>query len=211
MERENFSMRLILASQSPRRADLLRAAGFEFEVCASDVDETVHGNEMPADYVRRLASGKSAVVLAGLAARAGVRTCAGDVSRPTAIVLGADTAVVVDGLILGKPANDDEGAAMLRRLSGRSHEVMTGLSIRDGARELRHVETTAVHFVALSDQDIDWYVRSGEGRDKAGAYAIQGLASRFIPRIAGSYSNVVGLPVAAVCALIRQLDTDGTP
>jgi len=124
------------------------------------------------------------------------------------VILGADTSVVVDDVILGKPVDDEDAAAMLRRLSGRGHEVITGLSIRVGSRELRHVETTAVYFAALDEEDIVWYVQSGEGRDKAGAYAIQGLASRFIPRIEGSYANVVGLPIAAVWALIRKPSTD---
>jgi septum formation protein len=122
-----------------------------------------------------------------------------------AIILGADTTVVVDGEILGKPQNEADAAAMLRRLSGRAHEVLTGVSVRQGAYEIGHVETTAVVFRALSEEEIAWYVASREGRDKAGAYAIQGLASRFIPRIEGSYSNVVGLPVACVSALLREI------
>ena len=111
--------------------------------------------------------------------------------------------MVVDGEILGKPRDDEEAAEMLRRLSGRRHEVLTGVSLRQGAYEVGRVETTSVVFRALTDEDIAWYVASGEGRDKAGGYAIQGLASRFIPRIEGSYSNVVGLPVACV----RRLGT----
>ena len=194
MELQNFTTRLLLASRSPRRADLLRAAGFEFDVCAADVDESVRPGESPAEYVKRLASAKSE-------AAAVLKRCA---TREIAIV-AADTSVVVDDVILGKPRDDEDAAAMLRRLSARSHEVMTGLSVRRDGHEIRHVETTTVHFAPLNEHDIAWYVRSGEGRDKAGAYAIQGLASRFIPRIEGSYSNVVGLPIAAVCELIRQL------
>jgi septum formation protein len=124
-------------------------------------------------------------------------------------VLGADTTVVVDGEILGKPADDADVARMLRRLSGRRHEVLTGVSLRRGAYEMGRVETTAVEFAPLSDEHIAWYVASGEGRDKAGAYAIQGLASRFIPRIDGSYSNVVGLPLACVHELLTEIS--GTP
>ena len=120
------------------------------------------------------------------------------------IVIGADTAVVVDKTILGKPADDEEAAAMLRQLSGRSHEVMTGLSLRPGAREVRHVETTLVHFAALSGDQIAWYVQSGEGHDKAGGYAIQGLASKFIERIDGCYFNVMGLPVALVYRHLKE-------
>src|SRR5205814_4244742 len=122
-----------------------------------------------------------------------------------AIVVGADTTVVVEGEILGKPRNDTEGREMLRRLSGQTHEVLTGVSVRQGAYEAGRVETTAVVFRALTDDEIAWYLASGEGRDKAGGYAIQGLASRFIPAIRGSYSNVVGLPVACVDELLRTL------
>jgi len=202
-------VRLILASASPRRADLLRAAGFEFDVVSTDVDESVRGGESPVPYVRRLAAEKSAAAMAGL------KACPAD-RKPSAvpvepfraadvIVIGADTTVVVDGAILAKPVDDADAAAMLRRLSGRAHEVLTGISLRCGAYELGRVETTRVEFAPMSDADIAWYVASGEGRDKAGAYAIQGLASRFIPRIEGSYSNVVGLPVQAVCELLREI------
>src|SRR5262249_50782335 len=120
-------------------------------------------------------------------------------------VLAADTAVIVDGQILGKPADDRDAAQMLRRLSGRWHDVITGISLRCAEHEVGRGESTRVRFASLSLADIDWYVASGEGRDKAGAYAIQGLASRFIPAIEGSYSNVVGLPVAAVAQLLREI------
>jgi septum formation protein len=120
-------------------------------------------------------------------------------------VLGADTTVVVEDEMLGKPRDDEHAARMLRRLSGRRHEVLTGVSIRHGAYELGRVEATTVHVRDLSEDELNWYVASGEGRDKAGAYAVQGLASRFIPRIEGSYSNVVGLPVAAVADILRSL------
>jgi septum formation protein len=190
-------MRLVLASASPRRAGLLRAAGFVFETVVAEVDEGVRSGESAEAYVRRLAADKSAAGLAAL--KAGGRP-AGD-----HIVLGADTAVVVDGDILGKPRDDEDAAAMLRRLSGRRHEVMTGVSLRQGSRELGRVETTAVFFAELGNEDIAWYIQSREGRDKAGAYAIQGLASRFILRVDGSYSNVVGLPIRAVVELLAQL------
>ena len=121
------------------------------------------------------------------------------------VVLGADTTVVVDGEILGKPRDDEEAADMLRRLSGKAHQVLTGVSLRQGAHEVGRVETTTVVFSVLNDEDVAWYIASGEGRDKAGGYAIQGLASRFIPSISGSYSNVVGLPVACVAELLRSL------
>jgi septum formation protein len=217
-------MRLVLASASPRRAELLRAAGFSFDIVPVDVDERVRGAEPAPDYVRRLAGEKSAAVweaVGSLSVR--LKPDATAVNRPDAtvakkpdatddsdvIVLGADTAVVVDGEILGKPRDDREAAAMLRRLSGRRHDVMTGVSVRSTAGERGLVETTGVYIVDLREQDVAWYVASGEGRDKAGAYAIQGLASRFIPRIEGSYTNVVGLPVAAVETLMRTLASAG--
>jgi septum formation protein len=218
---------LILASASPRRAELLRAAGFDFEIVATDVDESIRAGESPQMYVRRLAADKSAAAIAAFVASGFSRTDDGgghgppkgghhardvdardvDAREEDAIVLGADTAVVVDGDILGKPRDDADAAAMLRRLSGRRHDVLTGISIRHGAYELGRVETTSVVFTALSDEDVAWYVASGEGRDKAGAYAIQGLASRFIPRIDGSYSNVVGLPVACVTELLTEISS----
>ena len=183
---------LILASASPRRAELLAAAGFSFETLVVDIDERPHPGESSDAYVRRLAAEKSAA--------------AADIIRaPGAIVLGADTAVVIDGQILGKPRDDDDAAAMLRRLSGRAHDVVTGVSLRAGPVEVGCVEVTTVEFSVLDEADVAWYVASGEGRDKAGAYAIQGLAARFIPRIHGSYSNVVGLPVASVHALLGRI------
>ncbi|OLD18488.1 MAG: septum formation protein Maf [Acidobacteria bacterium 13_1_40CM_3_65_5] len=190
-------MRLILASASPRRAELLRAAGFAFDVAVTNVDESIRAGESPQTYVRRLAAEKSAAA-PNVVARAALQEI---------VILGADTAVVVDDDILGKPRDDEDAAAMLRRLSGRRHDVMTGISLRSGAYEVGRVEITSVEFARLTEDDIEWYVRSGEGRDKAGAYAIQGLASRFIPRIEGSYSNVVGLPVACVAELLREISS----
>jgi nucleoside triphosphate pyrophosphatase len=186
-------VKLILASASPRRAELLRAAGYVFEVRAADVDESIRAGESPAAYVRRLAAEKSAAAMWKTG------------SDPTPCVLAADTTVVVDGEILAKPIDDADVARMLRRLSGRRHDVLTGLSLRRGTLELGRVVTTSVDFSALTDDDVAWYVGSGEGRDKAGAYAIQGLASRFIPRIEGSYSNVVGLPITAVRELLIEI------
>lgn len=197
-------MRLVLASASPRRAELLTAAGFRFEALAVDVDERPGADEPPSAYVRRLAAEKSARAMALLAASAAPRA-SGDRPPQVTAVLGADTAVVVDGQILGKPRDDLEARAMLERLAGRCHEVMTGVSLRSATAELGAVETTTVWFAPLSADDIAWYVASGEGRDKAGAYAIQGLAARFILRIDGSYSNVVGLPVARVHELVKRL------
>ncbi len=182
-------VRLILASRSPRRAELLRAAGFDFDVVPADVDERIGPGESPEEYVVRVAALKAAVV--------GRRI-------PGRIVLGADTEVVLDGEVLGKPGDDEEAARMLRRLAGRTHLVLTGVVLRHGDREVREVASTRVRFLPLGESEIAWYVASGEPRDKAGAYAIQGLASRFVEWIEGSYSNVVGLPVATVYRLLRQ-------
>ena len=211
-------MRLVLASRSPRRAELLRAAGFTFDTVVTDVDERTRAGESPALYVRRLAAEKSAAghaayamfAFPSAALRASRRTFDGPAKAwhyvpNDVVVLGADTAVVVDGEILGKPRDAADAARMLRQLSGRRHEVMTGVSLRDGACEVGRAEITAVHVAEMSEDDIAWYVASGEGRDKAGAYAIQGLASRFIPRIEGSYTNVVGLPVECVVELLTEI------
>lgn len=204
-------MRLVLASGSPRRAELLRAAGYDFDVVVTDVDESIRTGEPPEIYVRRLAAEKSAAaVRAGRGGREGPPDEGLPPAPEQSITLGADTVVVVDGEILGKPRDDEHGEAMLRLLSGKRHMVLTGVSLRQGAYELGRVEQTSVFFRALSADEVAWYIASGEGRDKAGAYAIQGLASRFIPRIEGSYSNVVGLPVAAVAELLTSLLASGS-
>jgi septum formation protein len=187
---------LILASQSPRRAELLRNAGIAFEISPADVDESLRAGEAPLDYVKRLAREKALAVLEA--------ACDG------AVVLGADTTVVVDGESLGKPADEDEARRMLERLSGRRHQVMTGVCVAirnaDGAATTEaEAEVTEVQFTALSAEEIAAYVASGEPMDKAGAYAIQGRASRWIPRIEGCYFNVVGLPVARVCAMLARV------
>jgi septum formation protein len=203
-------MRLVLASASPRRADLLRAAGYAFETLAVDLDESARTGETPQAYVLRLAREKSAAALQRFVARA-QQACGGPArdALHDVVVLGADTTVVVDGEILGKPASDHESVATLKKLSGRRHEVLTGVSLRTSTGEWGRVETTSVYMTELSAEDIAWYVASGEGRDKAGGYAVQGLASRFIPRIDGSYSNVVGLPVETVSALLREVVSKG--
>ena len=184
-------VRLILASASPRRAELLRAAGIDVDVLPANVDESVVAGESPETHVRRLAEAK---------ARA-VRRQAGE--RP---ILAADTVVVVDGGILGKPTDHDDARRMLRMLSGRAHEVMTGVTLADaGAGTVQtEVAATTVEFAPLTEAEIAWYVGSGEAADKAGAYAIQGRASRFVTRISGSYTNVVGLPVALVYDLCKR-------
>jgi septum formation protein len=203
-------MRLVLASASPRRAELLRAAGFSFDILAVDLDERAHDGEAPADYVARLARDKAGAAMQRFEQRA-QQSCRGPErsALDDLIVLGADTAVIVDGRILGKPRDDRDAAEMLTALSGRRHEVLTGVSLRSLAGERQLVEATGVYMSVLTADDIAWYVASGEGRDKAGGYAVQGLASRFVTGIEGSYANVVGLPIATVSALLRELASRG--
>jgi septum formation protein len=185
--------RLVLASASPRRAELLRAAGIEFDIEPAHVDETPEPREPADTYVRRIAEAKAQTILA---------------RRAEGIVVAADTTVVIDEVMLGKPADEDDARRMLGMLSGRRHDVLTGVSIgRSGGRLLTEVERTVVEFAPLTAFEIDWYVATGEPRDKAGAYAIQGYASRFVTRIDGSYSNVVGLPVALVYEILKGMIT----
>jgi septum formation protein len=185
-------MSIVLASASPRRAELLRAAGIDFEVIPAHIDETAHPHEAADAYVRRIAEEKARAV----ATRA--------IDR---IILAADTTVVVDEMMLAKPEDDADAKRMLRMLSGRTHDVLTGVSVCRGTQMFSEVERTEVEFVPLTEFDIDWYIATGEPRDKAGAYAIQGYASRFVTRISGSYSNVVGLPVALVYEVLKGLTT----
>ena len=199
-----MDVRLVLASASPRRAELLRAAGIEFDVIPADVEEEMDPEETPAGYTRRLAQLKAEAVIP---------------HAPGCAVLGADTVVIIDNQVLGKPADRGEAKRMLTLLSGREHMVMTAVCLvnpsgpADAGRYVHTAQSsriqtavarTTVEFTPLGDAEIDWYVASGEPMDKAGAYAIQGLASRFVTRIDGSYSNVVGLPVAVVDDLCRQ-------
>ena len=179
----------VLASQSPRRAEILRQAGIPFVVRAAPVDEEPLAGEKPEDYVRRLAELKAAAIEA----------------TPDETVLGADTTVVVAGQMLLKPADAADARRMLALLSGRRHEVLTGICLRREAQSVCGLATTSVWFAPMSEYEIDEYVASGEPMDKAGAYAIQGLASRFIGRIEGCYFNVVGLPVALVYRLLKSL------
>jgi septum formation protein len=186
---------LILASQSPRRAELLRNAGISFEVCPADVDESVRAGEESLEYVKRLAKEKALAVL--------------EATPSGSVVLGADTTVVIDGESLGKPVDAEDARRMLERLGGRLHQVMTGVCVAwrdaDGAAVAEvDAEVTEVEFAAMRAEEIAEYVASGEPMDKAGAYAIQGRASRWIPRIHGCYFNVVGLPVARVCAMLAR-------
>jgi septum formation protein len=161
------------------------------------VNEAVREGEPPADYVERLAADK--------ARRAWELVAGGGQPPGELVVLGADTAVVVDDRVLGKPRDAAEARLMIERLSGRAHLVLTGVCLRAAGHEERGVSRTVVWFRQLEPDEVGWYVGTGEGRDKAGAYAIQGLASRFVPRIDGSYTNVVGLPVALVVELLRKM------
>lgn len=190
---------LILASASPRRRALLTQAGYTFTVQAADLDETPLPNEAAAEYVQRLATEKAQAV------------CALHRGYPEPVtVLAADTAVVLtDGTVLGKPTSPADAARMLGLLSGRTHAVMTGVaavSSRPGARMVVDVEMTQVSVDLISDAKIAAYVATGEPLDKAGAYAIQGYAARWIPRIEGDYTNVVGLPIARTVSLLAELD-----
>jgi septum formation protein len=176
---------IVLASGSPRRGEILTNAGIPFlREVPSNIDETPKPGEPPQDYVVRLAREKAEAVEA----------------ISDRIVLGADTTVVIDGQIVGKPSSPDDAARMLRLLSGRSHEVITGICLRSARVRVTDAAITRVWFTALSDSDIESYVDSGEPMDKAGAYGIQGLASKFVERIDGCYFNVMGLPVALVYA-----------
>ena len=191
-----FKERLLLASQSPRRAEILRSVGWPFEAFAVDIDESLRTGESPVDYVERLALEKAEAAL---------------IQQGSArLVLGADTTVVVDDEILGKPDSDEDARRMLRLLSARWHEVLTGVALishGEGGRLLRQVahERTRVRFGPLTEREIDWYVRTHEPADKAGAYAVQGYASLFIEGIEGDYWNVVGLPVRLVYKLAQNL------
>ena len=191
LSHHNELVRLILASASPRRADLLREAGIDVEIQPANVDEDVAPHELPEAYVRRVAEAKA-------------RAISG--REPGRLVLAADTAVVVDGEILGKPTGSEDAARMLRLLSGRTHQVVSGVCLlKDHERVVETVvEVSTVEFAALSAAQIAWYVGSGESMDKAGGYGIQGLASRFVTRIEGSYSNVVGLPIAVVYRMCTE-------
>lgn len=185
--------RLILASASPRRRELLETAGWILAVEAAHIDESLQPGEPAEVYVARLAREKALTIARRHAAE-------------DALVLGADTTVVHRGEILGKPGDPEEARRMLRTLSGSMHHVHTGVSLVDAAGRFERcaVDTTQVWFAPLSDAEIDAYILSGEPFDKAGAYAIQGRAGQFIPRIEGSWSNVVGLPLHLVRAWLRE-------
>jgi septum formation protein len=184
--------RLILASGSPRRAELLAAAGFTFDAIPADVDETPRADEPPTVYASRVARDKAERVAAAL-------------EQSEDVVLAADTVVVAGEVMLGKPRDSAQAEWMLRQLSGTIHEVHTAIAIRHGSWQVSDLVTTRVRFAAMTDTEIAEYVASGEGQGKAGAYAIQGRAARFIEWIEGSWSNVVGLPIATVYRLLKDL------
>jgi septum formation protein len=191
--------RLILASASPRRRELLTQAGFSFTVKAADIDESVLPGEDPEAYVTRLAREKAQAVF-----RLEGRVTSDEGRGDDVVVLGADTTVVLDGEILGKPVDKADAARMLRALSGRTHRVITGVAVVTGRGVEVAAEVTEVRFCELSDTEIAAYVETGEPMDKAGAYGIQGYAARWIPRIDGCYFNVMGLPIARVVRLIEE-------
>ncbi len=191
MKVPELKTKIILASQSPRRRYLLERAGLRFAVIPSRLDEASVTAASPDDYVRELAQAKAM-----------------DIARmhPKSWVIGADTVVVADGRILGKPASTAQARDMLRRLSGRMHQVLTGFCIcrLSGERLFTDVVRTDVLFKALTDDEIEWYIQTGEPFDKAGAYAIQGIGTFLVKRINGSYTNVVGLPVCEVVEFLIQ-------
>jgi septum formation protein len=189
-------MRLVLASASPRRAEILRNGGFEFEVHATHADESRRARETAARYVQRVAAAKARAAAEKFREK-----------RNRVIIIGADTVVLAKGKILGKPSDVKDARRMLRLLSGKTHRVLTGLavvSVPDGA-ERQHVETTRVRFRKMSNAEIDDYIATGEPFGKAGAYAIQGIAGRYVTQIDGCYFNVMGLPLPRLYELLEAL------
>lgn len=191
--RHGTAVPVILASQSPRRRELLTLAGIPHEVCPADIDETVHPGERPVPHCERLA-------------RAKAHTLA--LEHPEALVIGSDTIVVIDGDILGKPRDRDDAIRMLGRLSGRSHTVHTAIAVAHRGETHSAVETVAVHFRALTRRQIEAYVDTGEPMDKAGAYGIQGCGATIVERIDGDYYAVMGLPLCRLITLVRDLGYD---
>jgi septum formation protein len=187
---------LILASASPRRRERLKQTGFTFEVRPAHVNEDPYPDEDPIAYVVRLARHKAKSVLAEISSDAPVQS---------AVVLGADTTVTLDGHILAKPEDAADAARMLRMLSGRTHRVITGVAVASATGTEVATEITGVQFLTLTDEEIDAYIATGEPMDKAGAYGIQGYAAKWIPRIEGCYFNVVGLPLALVSTMLEAV------
>jgi septum formation protein len=181
---------LVLASASPRRRELLTQAGLTFSVDPAHIDESRHPNEPATTYVQRLALEKAQATHA---------------RHPNATILGADTTVVLDNEIMNKPASPADAERMLRALAGRTHQVYTGIAVVSATTQRVHIETTDVTFSEINEEDLAHYIASGDPLDKAGAYGIQGFAARWIPRIEGDYSNVVGLPIAATIRLLNEV------
>jgi septum formation protein len=185
--------KLILASGSPRRSEIMNSVGWEFTKAIPDIDEAERDDELPADYVRRLAIEKAEAVSA---------------SHPGEIILAADTTVVIDDQIVGKPIDEDDARRMLRMLSGNWHEVLTGVAVcRNGSLEVG-LQTTRVKFAPMSDEEVEFLVEKGDPLDKAGAYAVQAQAALFIEGIEGDYWNVVGLPIGLVYGMVMKVRDD---
>ena len=189
-------LKICLASTSPRRRELLRQLGLDFEIQAPEVPERARPGEPPREFARRMAAEKAGTVFARLRQH----------GRPPP-VLGADTVVVLAGEMLGKPRDREHGEAMLRRLSGNTHEVISAIALRHGETVYTDLNITRVSFAPLTEADIRDYWRTGEPADKAGAYAIQGRGAAFVTRIDGSYSSVVGLPLYELVQLLKKLDS----
>ncbi len=183
-------LRVILASQSPRRRELLALIGVTHEVRPADIDETYFAGERPAAHAERLARGKCVVIAE---------------REPDALVIGSDTIVVVDGEVLGKPADEADAARMLRRLSGRSHVVVTAVAVAWRGQTRSAVEEVNVTFHSLSDADITAYIATREPMDKAGAYGIQGFGATIVERVDGDYFAVMGLPLQLLVGVLREL------
>lgn len=181
-----MTVSVILASRSPRRSDLLSQLGVALEVVPADIDETPHTNELPVKYVERLAREKASAIAAS----------------HSGIVLGADTTIDIDNEIFGQPVDVHDATRMLRRLSGRTHRVHTGVAVHNDGDMHSIVTTTLVTFVPVTDELLQWYLQTREWQGKAGAYAIQGLGASLVERIQGSYSNVVGLPLRETALLL---------
>ena len=184
-------VKIVLASRSPRRSTLLRDAGYDIEVSPADIDEHQFRNESPRTYVSRWAADKATTVAQ---------------RYPEQIVIGADTVVVLNDVVFGKPVDRNEAVGMLAELSGTTHTVLTGVVVMRASTVFSGVESTRVTFVELTSDRIDWYVSMGESDDKAGAYAAQGVGARLIERIDGSYTNVVGLPMALVDRFVGKFE-----
>ena len=186
---------IYLASRSPRRRELLQQMAVDFAIISADIDESVQPDETPEVYVQRIAREK---------AQAGLSSLNGLETRP---VLAADTAVIVGGQIFGKPVNDGDARRMLKQLSTKTHQVMTAVALAFNGDIKQALSVSEVRFASLSEADIDWYLATGEGQDKAGSYAVQGLGALFIEEIRGSYSGIMGLPVWETGQLLKQMES----